>query len=262
MTKKKTTKTVQPSEVLNGLTDNSQSEKGMIPTPPPDSKAAAEHSKSQVDQEKEIATWKKQLEELQSKCPVFYEKNKEDGKVTVSMRGNCNDESKRGTWEEVYHFLCDLTGTKDKELAWNIIKSGEINIARQSDDAAQRNVILQSLFNQKPKDAHEARLICQAAALYSQGMNYLNRAGDVLSPDDGTFAKDHWTQIFMNHAMKILDLHNKTLEALSRYRQRGEQKIVVQYVNVSDGGQAVVGQMVANGGGSINKNHGIPHGNS
>jgi hypothetical protein len=34
------------------------------------------------------------------------------------------------------------------------------------------------------------------------------------------------------------------MEALKRYRTRGEQKITVQHVSVNDGGQAIVGNVV------------------
>jgi len=39
------------------------------------------------------------------------------------------------------------------------------------------------------------------------------------------------------------------MEALKRYRASSEQKIVVQHVNVSDGGQAIVGNVTTGGGG-------------
>ena len=34
-------------------------------------------------------------------------------------------------------------------------------------------------------------------------------------------------------------------EALARYRRKGEQKVVVQHVNVNDGGKAIVGNMIS-----------------
>ena len=50
---------------------------------------------------------------------------------------------------------------------------------------------------------------------------------------------DHW----LKHAIKLLRLHNETVEALSRYRRKGERRVVVQHVTIEGGGQAIVGGM-------------------
>jgi hypothetical protein len=49
----------------------------------------------------------------------------------------------------------------------------------------------------------------------------------------------------MKCAIKLLRLHNETTEALARYRRKGEQKVVVQHVNVNDDGKAIVGNMIS-----------------
>ncbi len=49
----------------------------------------------------------------------------------------------------------------------------------------------------------------------------------------------------INRATKLMRLHNETVEALSKYRRKGEQKVTVihknQQVNVN-GGQAIVNE--------------------
>jgi len=57
----------------------------------------------------------------------------------------------------------------------------------------------------------------------------------------------------MKAATKLLDLHTKTVMELARYKQNGEQRIVVQHVQVNDCGKAVIGGIL-NGGGVNNKN--------
>ena len=54
----------------------------------------------------------------------------------------------------------------------------------------------------------------------------------------------------LNNATKCMRLHNETLEALNRYRRKGEQrvKVVHQYVQVNEGGQAVVTAETRGGG--------------
>ena len=49
----------------------------------------------------------------------------------------------------------------------------------------------------------------------------------------------------MKCAITLLRLHNETTEALTRYRRKGEQKVVVQYVNVNDGGKAIFGNLIS-----------------
>lgn len=52
----------------------------------------------------------------------------------------------------------------------------------------------------------------------------------------------------MKCATKLLRLHNETVEAINKYRRGGEQRVVVQHVQVNEGGKAIVGG-VLNGGG-------------
>lgn len=111
---------------------------------------------------------------------------------------------------------------------------------QSGDHAHQLNLMIQSLAEIQPGDLNEARLCLQASALYSQGMSYLKKANnsDMLCH----------SEFYMKSAIKLLRLHNETLETLNRYRRGGEQKVVVQHVNVSGGGQAIVGNVERGGG--------------
>jgi hypothetical protein len=111
---------------------------------------------------------------------------------------------------------------------------------QSGDHPGQVNLMIQSLAEVQPRDLNEARLCLQASALYSQGMGYLKKANnsDMLCH----------SEFYMKSALKLLRLHNETLETLNRYRRGGEQKVVVQHVNVSDSGQAIVGNIEGRGG--------------
>lgn len=143
--------------------------------------------------------------------------------------------------------LCEAAGTANgnSESAFEVIAKAAKCIQGCSSEAEQYNIVLQELTQYQPTDTQEARLCAQAVSLYSQGMKYLERATNVLS-DEGTFCKDHWNQIYMKNAVRLLDLHAKTIESLVKYRSRGEQVITVvhQNVNVEDGGKAIVGNIV------------------
>jgi len=146
--------------------------------------------------------------------------------------------------------LKDVIGTRDTEIAehiWIQTANG-IDPKSESVDSAM-NVALQSLYDQNPKDAVEARLISQITSLYAQGMSMLAAAQRTERYES--------MQYYGNLATKFLRLHNETIEALSKYRRGGEQRIVIQHqeVNISDQGQAVVGQFHSGGGGKT-KNRG------
>lgn len=185
------------------------------------------------------------------KCRVKFTKDSE-GKAQFNIK------QKAQSVEEAIH---EITGVRDEELANEIITAGALALPERYDQATRNNIAYQTLADMEPRDGNEARLCLQSAALYSQGMNYLRRAE--LALGDGTFAKDHWNTIFMNNAVRLLSLHTKTVEALARYRQRGEQRITVvhQNVNVEGGGKAIVNNSVAVGEGQTKTNE-VPHGQS
>jgi len=54
----------------------------------------------------------------------------------------------------------------------------------------------------------------------------------------------------MNLSIRAMETFQKGLLTLKRLRGTGEQRIVIQHVNVSQGGQAVIGQIHPRGGAS------------
>ena len=61
-----------------------------------------------------------------------------------------------------------------------------------------------------------------------------------------------------NLAVKLLRTYTMQMEALQRYRGKGEQKMTVEHVHVYQGGQAIVGA-VHQGGGARTKAEEQPH---
>jgi hypothetical protein len=177
------------------------------------------------------------------KCHIKFT-NDSEGKVQFNFNPTTQSED---------NILYKMTGVRDEELAQEIIDSGERALPERYDESKRNSVAYQTLADLEPKDSNEARLCLQAAALYSQGMNYLRRAERVLG--DGTaIAIDHWNKIFMNNAVRLLNLHAKTIDTISRYRQRGEQRITVVHQNVN-----VVSNSVTMGEDKTKTNE-IPHG--
>ncbi len=143
--------------------------------------------------------------------------------------------------------LQDLTGTKDKELAEEIFLRAVDAMPRRNKNDHTINSTLQALADNTPKDSTEAKLHMQSTVLYAQGMHQLKRA-------EISTRVDH-SESHIRNAIKLLRLHNETIEALTKYRKGGDQRIVVQHVQVNNGGQAIVGSTLNTGGG-VGKNLG------
>jgi hypothetical protein len=57
------------------------------------------------------------------------------------------------------------------------------------------------------------------------------------------------TEMFSHLASKIARVFTSQVEALGKYRNKGNQKIIVEHVTVNEGGQAIVGSEINQGGG-------------
>jgi hypothetical protein len=88
-------------------------------------------------------------------------------------------------------------------------------------------------------------LAAQIAAIHSLTMEFAARlanAGDLA-----------WRDSAERTLNKLARTFAAQVETLKRYRVGGEQKVTVQHVSVSDGGQAIVGNLTHRGAGSSEK---------
>ena len=85
-----------------------------------------------------------------------------------------------------------------------------------------------------PKDLIEATLVAQIAIVNLSIMSIATELTEILR---------------LEMFMKLSRTHTALVDALKRYRTGGEQKVTVQHVSVSEGGQAIVGNVTqaANG---------------
>ena len=89
--------------------------------------------------------------------------------------------------------------------------------------------ILHAIGEMAPQDVVESALITSFWALHSRGMKMLSSSSYAVNA---------------NLATKLIRTSHETLEALLKWRRRGEQRIVIQHVNV----EGSVGNLVAGGG--------------
>jgi hypothetical protein len=85
-----------------------------------------------------------------------------------------------------------------------------------------------------PQDELEGLLAVQLVSNHTLAMEFLRRAA---LPGMGDLGID----LNVNRATKLMRVFGTQVEALSRYRGKGEQKMIVEHVHVHKGGQAIVG---------------------
>ncbi|WP_188910941.1 hypothetical protein [Salinarimonas ramus] len=99
-----------------------------------------------------------------------------------------------------------------------------------------------ALMDMKPTDPTEGMLVAQMLAANSAALELYRRAW---IPEQTFEARTR----FLALADKAARTVGTLAESLTKYRTRGRQTVVVQHVNVGDGGQAVVaGEMSTRGG--------------
>lgn len=92
-----------------------------------------------------------------------------------------------------------------------------------------------------PNDEAEAMLAVQMVTTHHAATTMLQRA---MCQDRVDLAESAG-----NLAIKLLRTYAAQLEALSRYRGKGQQKVIVEHVHVHQGGQAIVGHVETGGRG-------------
>lgn len=80
----------------------------------------------------------------------------------------------------------------------------------------------------------------QMAMLHSMAMNFAGKAALAQDP--------HLSTKLANQSLRCLSIFQTGMLALKRARSSGEQAITVQHVQVSEGGQAVIGNVQTTGG--------------
>jgi hypothetical protein len=148
--------------------------------------------------------------------------------------------------------LLEALGTPDKDLQKHLLKqvihtfSGAASIdgANNGKVVPSTNNALAILAGIQPQDEIEAMLAVQMIGVHNMALDCIGKATRTERVD--------FMSTYMNGATKSLRTFVAQMEALKKYRSGGQQRIVVEHVNVSEGGQAIVG--VVNQGGSTRGN--------
>jgi hypothetical protein len=93
----------------------------------------------------------------------------------------------------------------------------------------------------EPSDSEEFLLASQMFAVHDLSMTMAKRAAIPDQTIDGVDRN-------INRMTKLMRTFTTQMDALNKHRTKGQQKFTVQYVNVENGGQAIVGDVSKGGG--------------
>lgn len=134
-----------------------------------------------------------------------------------------------------------FTGTSMVALEWMTRQRG----VGQANDTTSLNAGLAMMGAIEPQDELEAALAMQMVGCHSLSVEMLARARQESRVD--------LTAQYANLAVKLQRTFTAQIEALARLRGGANQSVRVEHVHVHPGGQAIVGNVEAPGGGGRGK---------
>ena len=180
---------------------------------------------------------------IENKCPIkieFEKNNKTIKDIKVENSFVDQEKSKGVAFEKA---LKKLLKCNDFEASLSLLHLAMLSLPKNLSeiDTLNYNVILQFLHSLKPKDEIEVMLISQMLALHAQGLSLIGNVKNSTNLNQ--------INSYSNASTKLLRLFQETLKTLLSYRNKGQQKIIVENVNVNSGGKAIVGNLQKEGGG-------------
>jgi hypothetical protein len=132
--------------------------------------------------------------------------------------------------------LAEALGTANYDFMNGLLKqiANASSQGREIDEQGV-NFLLSVVTGVKPRDQIEAMLAAQMGVIHTAIMTFGRRLSHVDTLPQQDSAERALNKLARTFAMQV--------EALKRYRTGGEQKVTVQHVSVSDGGQAIVGNV-------------------
>ena len=136
--------------------------------------------------------------------------------------------------------MADALGGADREAMHGILRQlVRAGASGKKPDEINLSCLLSMVKSIRPRDAIEAMLVTQMVSVHVMAMrcaHHLANADDLARHDSAARALGRLARTFPAQ-----------VEALNRYRSRGEPAITVQNVKVEDGGNAIVGNVTQHG---------------
>ena len=169
----------------------------------------------------------------------------------AAPRLKVSDDSSGATEIAPYHpdprmglrLLAEALATTDVSFVIGLISQlADAGTRRRKVDERELNFMLSVVKGAKPKDQIEAMLAAQMAAVHMATMEFARRLANVENTAQQDSAERAFNKLARTFAAQV--------EALKRYRSRGDQTVRVEHVTVNEGGQAIVGNVAHRGGGN------------
>lgn len=148
--------------------------------------------------------------------------------------------------EVAYKLLMEALGTSDPYFVFGFI--GELAaVSTQGSplNESRLNQVLSMVKGIRPKDQVEAMLAGQMAAVHAAIIASTELLYKTQTPQHQDIVANALNKFARTFAMQM--------EALKRYRTGGQQTVTVQHVSVSEGGQAIVGNLFDGSSGTVSK---------
>lgn len=155
--------------------------------------------------------------------PVVFKKDPDSRRVSLNEQEN----------PELPFQMFETAGTHDLETGAFLINQAHMAQPEDSSTWANTSRLMHEIA---PQDGLEGMLASQMVAVHNMAMTCARRS----------MANDQRTEMVdrnINRVTKLMRTFTAQMEALQKYRSKGQQKITVQHVQVNQGGQAVIGDI-------------------
>ena len=167
-------------------------------------------------------------------------KNSQIKKINDNMTELQNHEENLNSLEEgVFASIAKDCGSEGSNTFGKMIYNQLSNCCSYPNKNDNRFIsVSENMSGIAPKDQIEGMLAAQMIATHHAAMNCFRIAAKSEMIDNMNIA--------FNSANKLARTYAMQMEALNRYRGKGQQKITVEHVSINSGGQAIIGNVTKN----------------
>lgn len=134
--------------------------------------------------------------------------------------------------------IAKTSGGKDSEFGWLIYDQVKKSCYPNQDMFDALKLVTIEMIGISPKDQVEGMLAAQMIATHHAVMDCYRIAAKSQMIDT--------KNLVFNSANKLTRTYAMQMEALNRYRGKGQQKMTVEHVHINSGGQAIIGNVTKN----------------
>jgi len=192
-------------------------------------------------QELKPAVEKQKQEDEKKQRPPKYKRG-DDGVLLPGVYDAASHDEHVALVNQFKASLGSTFGTEDDDLSGHLFSQVKRALPSQNNDEAGLNASLAMLHGIAPADELEGMQAVQMVAVHNMTMEMSRRA---MIPDQTL----EGMQECGKQVVKLARTFTAQMEALQKYRTKGQQTIQVQHIQVNAGAQAIVGNVKTGGRG-------------